>query len=257
MELQKTAFSCRREPFTVRGLEYRCQTHNGIPVIMSHGFLANQKTMKPYAAALARAGYVVFTYDFCGGGLMSKSGGKFRDMSIATEREDLKAVIAYVGQLSYVDPTRLILLGASQGGFISSLTAAEYGAAIDRLVLLYPALCIPDDARSGKMLMIRFDPERIRETIKSGPFRFSAAYPESALEIDIFGELEKIQIPMLILHGDADPVVDISYARRAMESAVNPASRLIVLEKAGHGFKRAQREEAIRRILSFLNDSGI
>lgn len=257
MDLQKTAFSCHRGSFVIRGLEYKRNQHNRIPVIMSHGFLSNQNIMKPYAKALAQEGYVVFTYDFCGGAMFGKSGGKFRDMSITTEREDLKSVIAHVEQLSYVDPAKLILLGASQGGFVSSLVAAEYGAKIDRLILLYPALCIPDDARKGKMLMIHFDPEHIRETIKSGPFHFSPNYPESVLGIDIYVELQKIQIPLLILHGDADPIVDLRYVQRAMDAAVNPSSRLAVMEKAGHGFKRAQRKVATGHIIAFLKDTSI
>lgn len=116
--------------------------------------MANQKTMKNYAEALAKEGYLAFTYDFCGGALLGKSDGEFSDMSIHTEQDDLKAVIAYVETLSYVDIHRLILLGASQGGFVSCLVSSEYQERIHKLILLYPALCIPDDARKGKMRSI-------------------------------------------------------------------------------------------------------
>ena len=55
---------------------------------MSHAFLSNQRIMKKYAEALANEGYVVFTYDFCGGALFGKSDGHFSDMSIDTEKDD-------------------------------------------------------------------------------------------------------------------------------------------------------------------------
>lgn len=255
MRIVKRAFSCNRGQFIIRGFEYKCGKNNRIPVIMSHGFLANQGMMKKYAEALAKEGYVVFTYDFCGGGILSKSGGKFIDMSIDTEKEDLKAVMAFVGQLSYVDMKSLILAGASQGGFVSCLVASECCEAVNKLILLYPALCIPDDAGKGKMLMMKFEPERIEETLKSRPFRFSAEYPKSAINIKIYDEIRKIKVPMLIIHGDADKIVDISYAKKAVKVSANSASKLIILENAGHGFKRKQNKEAIRYITEYLKNA--
>lgn len=256
MDIEKRPFSCARGRFTIRGFEYRCEKHNRIPVVMSHAFLSNQKIMKKYAEALAKEGYVVFTYDFCGGAMLGKSDGKFSDMSIDTEKGDLKAVIAHVEKLSYVNDRALVLVGASQGGFVSCLVSAEYQERISKLILLYPALCIPDNAREGKMLMIKFDPEHIRETLTSRPFRFSPEYPESALKIDIYSEIQKIKIPMLVIHGDADKIVDIRYARKAVELSENQRSDLVVLEGAGHGFNKRQFQEAMQHIVGYLASTG-
>lgn len=255
MRVERKPFTCRRGEFTIRGFMYQGAVNNRVPVIMSHAFLFNQGIMRKYAVAFAKAGYVVFTYDFCGGALLGKSDGKFRDMSIDTEAADLKAVIAYVEQVGGVDLSKLVLLGASQGGFVSCLVAAEYQERIHKLLLLYPALCIPDDARAGSMLMIRFDPAHIRETMVSRPFRFSPQYPESAIHIDTYAEIQKIKIPMLILHGDADRIVDLAYARKAEAVFANPASRLIVVDKAQHGLTPRQVRAAIRQMLAFLRDT--
>lgn len=255
MTVEKNPFSCRRGQVTIRGFAYKCQENNGIPVVMSHAFLSNQKIMEKYAKALAQEGYVVFTYDFSGGAMFGKSDGQFRDMSIDTEKDDLKAVIAYVEGLQSIDIHKLILLGASQGGFVSCLVAAEYQARVNKLILLYPALCIPDDARKGKMLMITFDPQRIEETIKSGPFRFSAQYPKSVIDLDSFAVLKTIPAPMLLLHGGEDKIVPLDYAKRAIAVAANPASRLVILDKAGHGFRRGEVETANKHILDFLQES--
>lgn len=252
MGVEKRAFSCKRGTFTVRGFEYKCEKNNQRPIIMSHAFLSNQKIMKKYAEALAKEGYIVFTYDFCGGAMLGKSDGKFSDMSIDTEKADLKAVIAYVEKLNYVDIRRLILLGASQGGFVSCLVAAEYPEKVNKLVLMYPALCIPDDARAGKMMMIEFDPEHVEETLKSKPFKFSAKYPKSSMNIHIYDEIKKIKIPILILHGDSDKIVNVSYAKKAIDAAVNPESDLVILKNAGHGFNKNQVGEALRNIISFI-----
>ena len=105
---------------------------------------------------LAEMGYVAFTFDFCGGSAMcGKSDGKTTEMSVLTETKDLKAVIEYVRNLSYTDSEKILLMGCSQGGFVSALVAAKNNFPIEKLVLFYPALCIPDDARAGKMMMAK------------------------------------------------------------------------------------------------------
>lgn len=62
--MKKTVFKCKRDDFTISGTEYRNENNNGIPVIISHGFLANQKRLKPYAKHLADKGYIVLPLIF-------------------------------------------------------------------------------------------------------------------------------------------------------------------------------------------------
>ena len=151
------AFSCKRDDLTIRGLEYR-KTGSGSPenkqpaVILCHGFMGNQSGEATHARFFAKQGYAAFTFDFNGGGVGSKSDGLFENMSVMTEVEDLKQVIQYVQSRPYVDRSRIILHGSSQGGFVSGITAAQLGDAIWKLILIFPALCIPDDARKGKMI---------------------------------------------------------------------------------------------------------
>lgn len=257
MRITKTAFSCKRDHLNIRGFEYRCQNDNGIPVILSHAFMMNQKVMKKYAKSLAKEGYIAFTYDFCGGAIFGKSDGEHSEMSIDTEKGDLKSVIDYVKNLSYVKFDQLILLGASQGGFVSCLVAAEQEITIDKLVLLYPALCIPDDARKGKMVTITFDPQNIDATFQSKPIKFSPKYPKSAIDIDIEKEISKITSPILIVHGDQDKLVDLSYAEKAIKASSNEKSDLVVLEGAGHGFHKAEVKTAMDCVIQFIKKTKV
>jgi dienelactone hydrolase len=101
-------------------------------------------------------GYVTISFNFCGGGRTSenaslKSEGEFTKITILTEVEDLIAVKDYVKKLLYVDETNLVLAGISQGGLVSGLTAAKCKNEIKKLIMIYPALCIPDHARRGKL----------------------------------------------------------------------------------------------------------
>lgn len=168
--IKKSKFSCQRDGLTIRGHEYKPIGENLPIAIVSHGFMANLMTVKHYAQFLAEIGYVAFCFDFNGGCvMMGKSDGKTTDTSVLTEVSDLCAVIEYAKSLDYTDSSNILLMGCSQGGFVSALTAAKLRDQVRKLVLFYPALCIPDDARSGKMMWAKFDPQNIPEIVKCGP----------------------------------------------------------------------------------------
>ena len=78
-----------------------------------------------------------------------KSDGESTKMSVLTEMKDLIAVKNFAKEQNYVDSENIILLGESQGGFVSGLVAAKCGAEIKKLVMIFPALCIPDHALSS------------------------------------------------------------------------------------------------------------
>ena len=182
-------FECRRDHLTIRGTEYRPEGEKLPAAIVCHGFMANRDSVRHYARALAALGYCAFCFDFCGGSVMhtGKSDGETTDMSVLTEVRDLEAVIAYVQSLPHIGQA-LLLMGCSQGGFVSALTAARHPGLADKLVLFYPALCIPDDARAGKMMFARFDPRNIPEQFSCGPMKLGRCYAADVIGMDHFEE---------------------------------------------------------------------
>lgn len=175
--ITESTFECKRDGLTIRGTIYRPKGDHLPIAIVCHGFMAWQDSVKHYAVFLAEMGYVAFTFDFCGGSAMcGKSDGKTTEMSVLTETKDLKAVIEYVRNLSYTDSEKILLMGCSQGGFVSALVAAKKNFPIEKLVLFYPALCIPDDARAGKMMMAKFDPQNVPDTFRCGLMKLGCCY---------------------------------------------------------------------------------
>ena len=59
---------------------------------------------------------------------------------------------------AYVNPDETVLMGCSQGGFVSAIAASRLHDKISKLVLFYPAFCIPDDARADTTLGLSFFP---------------------------------------------------------------------------------------------------
>ena len=250
-------FTCEREGLTIRGLLFepvngKANEEGKLPVaIVSHMFMVNYKLVVKYAKFLAEKGYLAVCYDFNGGGLFSKSDGKSVDMSVLTEVRDLEAVIQAVLKHEKADASRLMLMGCSQGGFVSGLVAARHPEMVERLVMFYPALSIPDDARKGEMLMAKFDPKNVPEVIKCGFMKLGRNYVTDVNEMDAFKEISAYEGPVLIVHGTADTAVDVSNSKKAVEYYKNVELKLI--EGAGHGFLGKNQQPALEYLNAFVS----
>jgi len=237
-------FSCTRDANTIRGIVYRPEGERLPLLIASHGFMSNNRTIKTEAMKLAEMGFAVVACDFCGGGIGSKSDGSTTEMSAVTEVEDLMAIIDAASKLDYVDPENLTLCGFSQGGFVSAMVAAKLKERIKRLILFYPALCIPDDARAGKMMFAKFDPQNPPEKIRCGPMKLGRCYVQDVIGLDPFELIKGYTGPVLIIHGTDDKVVAQSYIERAFavylaEHGGVPSEncQMVLIHNGSHGLR--------------------
>lgn len=239
--VEREGFSCERDGLTIKGTVFLPKGKTDCPIaVISHGFMANQMFSQIHAQNLAKMGYAAFCFDFCGGTLVGSSDGDSTDMSVLTEAEDLKAVIEFAKSQSYTNENELILLGCSQGGLVSAIVAAEMKEEVDALILLYPALCIPDDARSGEMMFAKFDPQNVPETFWCGPMKLGRRYVTDVIEMDPYEIIHQYTGKVLIIHGNQDKTVDISYALRAVEtySQAGADVEMKIIDKGGHMFFR-------------------
>jgi len=269
MKLVHEEFKTYRDGLRINGSMFRPQGNGPFPiVVVSHEFMMNRITTVAYTVMLAKMGYAAFCYDFNGGGSISQSEGKTTDMSVLTEKKDLYAVIDYAKKQPYTDENHLTLWGCSQGGMVSSLVAAELGKdVVEKLVLFYPALSIPDDARKGSMILAKFDPQNVPKTLFCGPIILGTQYVTDVLEMDPYSLLDKYHGPVLILHGNADHIVDHSYSVKAYEAYCKsnqaaleageidelPQVDFKTIEKAGHMFMRpTSKIDALNTVKEFL-----
>ena len=232
MKILKSRFTCLRDGLTIRGYEFRPEGERLPVVILSHGFMENHAGVEPFARQFAQMGYAAYVFDFNGGCLIGSSDGKTTEMSVLTEKEDLKAVISYVSALRYTDNSRLILMGCSQGGFVSALAAAEMPERVKKLILFYPAFCIPDDARAGKMLKARFDPQNVPETFSCMRMKLGRRYAADVMGMNAFEEIRGYRGAVLIVQGTADPIVNAAYAKQAWKTYTCGAKSEVVVKEA-------------------------
>ena len=210
-------------------------------VIMSHGFGGAHFPEDPLASDFARAGYMAYGFDFCGGGPASKSSGSMLDMSVLTEADDLNVVMDTLLARDDVDRERVCLFGRSQGGFVSAYVAAERPSDVRTLVMYFPAFVLQDDARE------RADEQgHFPETSTIAGKTVGRVYSEDAVSFDIYQVISAFKGPVLIVHGDADAVVPLEYSERAL--ACYDDAKLVVMPGAGHGFREEGMNPAAARI---------
>lgn len=203
-------------------------------VIFSHGFGADYRELMHHGPGYAENGIVCVFFDFCGGGTGSLSDGTMADMTVLTEAEDLDAVIDAVLALPYVKKESLFLQGESQGGLVSAIVGCRRTEDVKGLILWYPAFNIPGDAEQRL---------KIGVTTVFG-LELSDEYDKAAISIDVSRIQKNFEKPVLLIHGDADPIVSIECSRDA--EAVYPNAELKVIKNGGHGF--AEKSPYARRM---------
>ena len=215
-------------------------------VIFSHGFGGSYRAGASYAEKLAQNGYVVYCFDFCGGSPESRSDGSTLEMSVFTEQADLEAVITRVKGLDYVDSDNLFLIGTSQGGAVSALTAAAHPEDIRGMVLLYPAFILSE--RANQMFQ---STEEIPDSLYFMWMDVGRAYFEPLIGYDIYEHITSYDRDVLLIHGSEDSVVPLSFSQRALE--IYPSAELKIIEGGGHGFYGEDAQKATEYILEYLN----
>ncbi|MBE6478693.1 MAG: alpha/beta hydrolase [Propionibacteriaceae bacterium] len=213
--------------------------------ICSHGFGATSATVEPYARFLAEHGVAGYRFDFCGGSSHSRSDGSLSDQSVLTEAADLEAVLDGIRAQPFVRPDEVFLLGASQGGYVSGIVAARHPSAVRGLVMLYPALVIPDDAHERYA-----SPDDVPERPVLFGVPIGRRYYTDAWGLDPDRDLAGYEGDVLIVHGEQDETVPLRYSERA--AGRYPRARLVSIPGAGHGFHGEALSTAERAILDLV-----
>ena len=248
---------------TLRGLLYMPEIHSGqkIPlVICAHELGSNHRRRCPqYGESLAAEGIAVYTFDFAVGGPKSRgdnqpgsiSDGDTTEMSVITEVRDLESVIASARGWEFVDPSKIALIGGSQGGAVSVITASKHADELAGLVLLYPALLIQDDLH--KKFARKEDCPPVYSY--NGWLDVSPIYVNDMWDYDIYADMPKFTKPVLILHGDKDNIVPMNYIERAAKTY--PDSEFHIINDGVHGFQDKTFAQAIGYIKAYFRKIGL
>ena len=206
-------------------------------VIFSHGLGADARHEEEVQKTLAKAGIAVFSFEFAGGSSSAApmSEGLTTEMSVLTEVQNLKDAIRIASGMEYVDPQKIYLMGSSQGGLVTALTAEEV-TNIAGLFLFYPAFSLPDDIRSSFPKL-----DKVPETFNLLGTKIGKKYITDIYDMDPYANLEKFGMPVHIYHGKDDNIVPLTASQKAMKRLGN--ARLTTLEDTGHALTPEQQTQ--------------
>jgi uncharacterized protein len=204
-----------------------------VPImIMAHGFSSNKEghTRETLEQRYNEIGVATFRFDFFGHG---ESDGDFGDITVTEGMDDILEAITFIKSLGY---KKIGLWGCSYGG-ITSILAAGHSKDLFILVLKCPV-----SDYMGKLLAE--SKEEQEEWKKKGwkPYTNSEGKTDK-LKYTFFTDqnnenaynvAKNINIPTLIVHGDADKVVPLEQSKKL--ASIIPRSKLIIVPGAGHRF---------------------
>ncbi|MBN1855463.1 MAG: alpha/beta fold hydrolase [Dehalococcoidia bacterium] len=214
---------------------------HGIPAVP---FNPEEKGYSELADRFAVEGFVVVTFNFRGAGL---SEG---DFDMRGWVRDLSQAVTYVTALDVVDVSSVFLLGFS-GGAAASLCVA----AVDERVSGVVSCASPADFRElmqGSHLEQSLARWREIGIVRDTAFPYDMAEWASGFdEVAPVGVIDRISPrPVLLLHGDADEVVDVSHAHELYCAAQEP-KQLVVIPEGIHRLR--VDEQAMSTAIDWLH----
>lgn len=166
-------------------------------------------------------------------------------MTIFTEKSDILAIFDYFQTMENVDKEQIFLFGGSQGGLVTALAAEERAEKVKGMILYFPAFSIPDDWRKNYP-----DIEKIPETVDFWGLKLGRNFFTDIHDFYTFDNIGSYDKDVLILHGDRDEIVPLSYSVEAQKKY--PHAELITMNGEGHGFSPTGANMAKEKVLEYL-----
>jgi non-heme chloroperoxidase len=253
----------------------------GDPVVLIHGWPLSGRTWESQIPALIADGRRVITYDRRGFGQSSQPWTGYDYDTFAADLDALMRhldlhnatlvgfsmgggeVVRYLSTYGDDRVSRAVLAAAvppylyhsddnPDGGLDdATITAFQTGVSTDRLAFLEDFTTTFFSANGE--LKVSEPQRRYAATIAAG------ASPKGTLDCiaafgltDFRGDLDKIAVPVLVIHGDADGIVPFEVSGKRSAAALDN-STLVVIPGGPHGLNASHPTEFNTALLTFLN----
>lgn len=214
-------------------------------VILTHGLGGTCAGGERYATQFAEMGIATYCYDLRFASEDSRSNNDTTQLSPGTVRSDLQAVIDTSKTWDFVDTDNVFLMGYSLGGLTTAITAPDNMDYIKAEIMFYPAFVIQDMA--AELAAMGDD---MPETFELTGVTLGKTLIEDTINYDLYAQAEKFNKDALLIHGDADTVVPISYSETL--SNLLPSVEYHVIKDGVHSFQGEHFVEAMTYVKDFL-----
>ncbi|MEM3153979.1 MAG: alpha/beta fold hydrolase [Candidatus Woesearchaeota archaeon] len=203
-------------------------------VIMLHGFTGNKDEWGRFeriSEILSGKDFCVLRFDFSGNG---ESEGRFEEAHYGKETDDALSAIAFMKKRGC---TSIGLHGHSMGGAVAILAASK--EKVNAVAVTAPSsLPIPERlARYAREWVGKKLPPEFLENIAS---------------TNVLAAAEKINAPLLIVHGDNDTIIPVDDSKILYNHAKEPR-KLVVVPNLDHDFGDLKAaDETVREIVEWF-----
>ncbi|KPG80233.1 alpha/beta hydrolase [Frigoribacterium sp. RIT-PI-h] len=253
-EADVTALTLAHEGRVIRGTEFRPRdadlAHPSVLIV--HGFadshIGPQRLFVQVARHLVGAGAVVRAYDRLGHGT---SDGEFEDITL---RDEIAQVTAMVRAFAGDRGTPVHLVAHSLGAVESAVVAARLPDLVASVTLWSPAGVVVDDITVKNEIQGR-SLESVAEHggLDLGGLWLGRAFVDDVRDdLDVYAEAAGYGGPVEILHGTADQIVPLEYARRYAD--LLPQASFTSVAGADHAWSsRPWRRQLVDHLRAFLD----
>lgn len=256
----------------------------GRAVVLIHGWPLSGGSWEKQLPALLDAGYRVITYDRRGFGESSKPSFGYdydtlaadldkvltkldlRDVTLAGFSMGGGEVARYLGKYGSERVSQAAFIAAIPPFFLktsdnpdgvdgSIFDGIKKAIAADRPAFLaqFFANFYNVDVLGGKL--ISDEVVRLSWSVGAGASPIGSLACVSAWLTDFRGDLARINVPTLVVHGDQDRIVPLAASGKRTHESVK-GSRLVVVEGGPHGLNWTHAEQLNRALVEFLGQKG-
>lgn len=257
---------------------------SGDPVVLIHGYPLSGTSWEKQTAALLSAGYRVITYDRRGFG---KSSQPATGYNYDTFAEDLHKLLTHLNLRA--GGRNVALVGFSMGGGEVARYIGKYGSAgVSHAVFIAsvpPYLVKASDNPEGVDASVFAG---IQKAVAADRYAFFTAFFKDFFNTDVFlgkrvsqeavqaswnvaasasptaslacvptwyedfrANLARVDVPTLVIHGDADRIVPLAASGQKTAKLVKGA-RLVTIKDGPHAINWTHAEEVNSELLAFL-----
>jgi dipeptidyl aminopeptidase/acylaminoacyl peptidase len=214
-------------------------------LIFVHGLGGNREEFLDEAAMLAGHGYGALLFDLRNHG---QSAGTVTTLGYS-EVDDVRGAIAYLLTRPEVNPERIGLVGSSMGGAVA-IRAATRIPEIRAVVAQSAFSSLEENVQQGTRSLTGLPLPLAPLVIWFGE-REAGIQLRQVRPIDDVGRIAPRAI--MFIHGEQDPVVDVSNSLRLYEAAREPKALVLIPNAAHGGLMDAAPLEYERRVVDFLD----
>ena len=201
-----------------------------------------------------KSGYVILAPDYRGSSGYTEDFYNKADYG-GREIDDIGAAVDYLDAMPTVTRGRIGIIGASHGGYNTLMAVIRYPdrfkVAVDLFGptdLVYRLKSTPGENANTASADVAYFATMVGKTINEAPELYEQRSPRYLAD--------RIKVPLLILHGEKDQVVNVKeslWLVEALQNAGNTQFEYAILAGANHGFPAALWEPGYTQAKAFLD----